>query len=157
MFSRYFKQFRIKQVPIYSRIGPEKVPILPESPFPPYFNIIQYQVLIAQFWKARTVYYSAIKWSDMKISTRTLFYMHLLGSRIYPNFWFLVISDFRSFFIFGYFLFWVIFDFGSVLILGLFWFWVFFDFGSSLILGLFWFWVFLILGHFWSWVIFSPF
>ena len=33
MFSRYFKQFRIKQVPIYSRIGPEKVPILPESPF----------------------------------------------------------------------------------------------------------------------------
>ena len=28
------------------------------------------------------VYYSAIKWSNMKISTSTLFYMYLLGSRI---------------------------------------------------------------------------
>ena len=40
MFSRYFKQFCILvqitiKVPICSRIGPEKVPILPESPFFP--------------------------------------------------------------------------------------------------------------------------
>ena len=28
------------------------------------------------------LYYSAIKWSNMKITTSTLFYMHLLGSRI---------------------------------------------------------------------------
>ena len=78
MFSRYFKQFGILvhitiKVPICSnrgkkdfqvesglfqaRIGPKKVPILPESLFFfPYCNIIQHKVLMAKFWKASTVY-----------------------------------------------------------------------------------------------------
>ena len=30
------------KVPICSRIGPKKVPILPESPFFPYYNIFQH-------------------------------------------------------------------------------------------------------------------
>ena len=48
------------QVPNWSRSGPmskkspEKVPILPESPFFPYCNIIQHKVPMATFWKAST-------------------------------------------------------------------------------------------------------
>ena len=36
--------------------GPEKVPILPESPFFPYFNIFQHKVPMAKFCNVATVY-----------------------------------------------------------------------------------------------------
>ena len=42
------------KVPICSRIGPEKVPILPESPFFPYYNIFQHKVPMAKFCNAAT-------------------------------------------------------------------------------------------------------
>ena len=44
------------KVPICSRIGPEKVPILLESLFFLYCNIIQHKVPMAKFWKAGTVH-----------------------------------------------------------------------------------------------------
>ena len=44
------------KVPICSRIGPEKVPILPESPFFPYYNILQHIVPMAKFCIAATAY-----------------------------------------------------------------------------------------------------
>ena len=53
---RFFSIFMkiTTKVPICSRIGPEKVPILPESPFFPYCNIIQHKVPMAKFWKVST-------------------------------------------------------------------------------------------------------
>ena len=41
---RFFSIFMkiTTKVPICSRIGPKKVPILPESPFFPYYNIFQH-------------------------------------------------------------------------------------------------------------------
>ena len=42
------------KVPICSRIGPKKVPILPESPFFPYYNIFQHKVPMAKVCNAAT-------------------------------------------------------------------------------------------------------